>query len=143
MAEEICRRLRMRRQDREDIVTLIRWHDRSIPVTEKGIGSAVLELGERNFRRLLQVKRADNLAQAPEFRGILEKIDRAEELLNRMLSEKRCLQLKDLAVNGKDIMALGYSGRAVGEVLQRLLEGVISGEMENRREALLASLTEK
>lgn len=143
MAEEICRRLRMRRQDREDIVTLIRWHDRSIPVTEKGIGSAVLELGERNFRRLLQVKRADNLAQAPEYRGILEKIDKAEELLNRMLAEKRCLQLKDLAVNGKDVMALGYSGRAVGEVLQRLLEGVISGEMENRREALLAFLEEK
>lgn len=143
MADEICRRLRMRRQDREDIVTLIRWHDRSIPVTEKGIGSAVLELGERNFRRLLQVKRADNLAQAPEYRGILEKIDRAEELLNRMLAEKRCLQLKDLAVNGKDIMALGYSGRAVGDVLQTLLKGVISGEMENRREALLAILEGK
>lgn len=143
MAEEICRRLRMRRQDREDIVTLIRWHDRSIPVTEKGIGSAVLELGERNFRRLLQVKRADNLAQAPEYRGILEKIDKVEALLNRMLAEKRCLQLKDLAVNGKDITALGYSGRAVGDVLQRLLKGVISGEMENRREALLTFLAEK
>ena len=40
MAEEICRRMRMRNADREEIVKLIRWHDRDIPVTEKGIGSA-------------------------------------------------------------------------------------------------------
>ena len=143
MAEEICRRLRMRRRDREDIVTLIRWHDRNIPITEKGIGSAVSELGEANFRRLLQVKRADNLAQAPAYRGILEKIDEAEALLDRMLAEKHCLRLKDLAVNGRDIMNLGYSGRAVGEKLEILLQGVISGEIENRREALLAFLAEK
>lgn len=142
MAEEICRRLRMRRRDREDIVTLIRWHDRSIPVTEKGIGSAVLELGEKNFRRLLQVKRADNLAQAPEYREICGKINEAEKLLKRMLAEKHCLKLTDLAVNGRDIMALGYSGRAVGQMLQMLLAQVISGETENRREALLSALSE-
>ena len=115
MAEDICTRLRMRKKDREDIVTLIAWHDRDIPVTEKGIGSAVRALGEENFRRLLAVKRADNRAQAPE----------------------------DLAVNGNDLLALGYEGREIGAALEWLLEGVIAGEMDNKRDALLAALAKK
>ena len=140
MAEEICARLRMRKRDWEDIVTLIRWHDKNIPLTEKGIGTAMLALGEENFRRLLEVKRADNLAQAPEYRWVAEKIDAAEKLLDEMLRREPCLQLKDLAVNGNDLLALGYSGREIGLALQRLLQKVVAGEIENRREALLTAL---
>ena len=143
MAREICARLRMRRKDREDIVTLIEWHDRDIPVTEKGIGSAVLQLGEENFRRLLAVKRADNLAQAPEYRWVMRKIDLGEKLLYEMLQKKRCILLKDLEVDGNDLMALGYSGREIGQTLQRLLRSVIAGEIENQREKLMAYLRMK
>ena len=143
MAEDICTRLRMRKKDREDIVTLIAWHDRDIPVTEKGIGSAVRALGEENFRRLLAVKRADNRAQAPEYRWVCQKIDRAEEILEELLRKKQCLCLKDLAVNGNDLLALGYEGREIGAALEWLLEGVIAGEMDNKRDALLAALTKK
>lgn len=143
MAREICARLRMRRKDREDIVTLIEWHDRDIPVTEKGIGSAVLQLGEENFRRLLAVKRADNLAQAPEYRWVMRKIDLGEKLLYEMLQKKSCILLKDLEVDGNDLMALGYSGREIGQTLQRLLRSVIAGEIENQREKLLAYLRMK
>ena len=121
-------------------MTLIRWHDRNIPITEKGIGSAVLALGEENFRRLLAVKRADNLAQAPEYQWVSEKVDAAEKLLDEMLRREPCLQLKDLAVNGNDLLALGYSGREIGLALQRLLQAVVAGEIENRREVLLAAL---
>ena len=124
-------------------MTLIEWHDRDIPVTEKGIGSAVLQLGEENFRRLLAVKRADNLAQAPEYRWVMHKIDLGENLLYEMLQKKRCILLKDLEVDGNDLMALGYSGREIGQTLQRLLRSVIAGEIENQREKLLAYLRMK
>ena len=100
----------------------------------------MLALGEENFRRLLEVKRADNLAQAPEYRWVAEKIDAAEKLLDEMLRREPCLQLKDLAVNGNDLLALGYSGREIGLALQRLLQKVVAGEIENRREALLTEL---
>ena len=143
MAEEICTRLRMKKRDREDIVTLIAWHDRNIPVTKKGIGSAVRALGEENFRRLLAVKRADNLAQAPEYRWVGEKIHQAEVMLDALLQEKSCLHLKDLSVKGNDLLALGYKGREVGEALEWLLEGVIAGEIVNDRASLLAALQKK
>lgn len=143
MAEDICTRLRMRKKDREDIVTLIAWHDRDIPVTEKGIGTAVRALGEENFRRLLSVKRADNRAQAPEFSWVRQKIDQAEAIFETLMQKNSCLHLKDLAVNGNDLTALGYKGREIGVALEWLLEDVIAGEMENKREVLLAALAKK
>ena len=103
----------------------------------------MLQLGEENFRRLLAVKRADNLAQAPEYRWVMRKIDLGEKLLYEMLQKKRCILLKDLEVDGNDLMALGYSGREIGQTLQRLLRSVIAGEIENQREKLLAYLRMK
>ena len=46
------------------------------------------------------------------------------------LRREPCLQLKDLAVNGNDLLALGYSGREIGLALQRLLQKVVAGEIE-------------
>jgi tRNA nucleotidyltransferase (CCA-adding enzyme) len=45
--------------------------------------------------------------------------------------------LKDLAVNGNDVTALGFSGRTVGDILRRLLEQVVDGELPNDRALLL------
>ena len=78
LAEEVCRRLRMDRRTAREVVTLVQWHDRDIPRTEKAIARAVHQLGEDTFRRLLAIKRADNLAQHPDYRGRLTEIDRAE-----------------------------------------------------------------
>jgi tRNA nucleotidyltransferase (CCA-adding enzyme) len=43
-----------------------------------------------------------------------------------------------LAINGADLTAIGLSGPAVGRELSRLLDAVISGEIPNEREALVA-----
>lgn len=46
--------------------------------------------------------------------------------------------LKDLAVNGKDLIEIGYKpGKEIGEVLNNLLDSVISGENINEKEKLL------
>lgn len=45
-------------------------------------------------------------------------------------------------MNGRDLMALGYEGRAIGNGLNALLELVLDGQAENRREILLAKLEE-
>ena len=49
-----------------------------------------------------------------------------------------CLSLKDLAVNGSDLMALGFSGRAIGTCLNALLGEVLEQRLPNERQALLA-----
>ena len=136
-AEEVCRRLRMDRRTAQEVVTLVQWHDRDIPRTEKAIARAVHQLGEDTFRRLLAVKRADNLAQHPDYRGRLTEIERAEDILNALLARQACFSLRDLAVDGGDMLALGLRGPAVGRALDALLAQVLDGALPNDRDALL------
>ena len=66
----------------------------------------------------------------------------SERDLDRLLEEDACFSLKQLAVKGGDLLALGLSGPAVGAALETLLSKVIDGALPNRREALLAHLQE-
>ena len=137
LAETACRRLRMDKRTAHQVVTLVQWHDRDIPRTEKAIARAVHQLGEGTFRQLLEVKRADNLAQHPDYRYRLADIDRAEEILNTLLEKQACFSLRDLAVNGRDLTALGLRGPAIGQTLNALLAQVMDGALPNQRDALL------
>nr|WP_325232428.1 HD domain-containing protein [uncultured Oscillibacter sp.] len=140
MAEEMLRRLKCATEFRETVVRLVEWHDKDIPRTDKSIRRALRILGEEDLRRLILVKRADNLGQAPEFWDRQKELDKAEEILNRLLAEDACFSLKRLAVNGRDLLALGLSGPAVGRALEELLEKVMDGALPNEREVLLAYL---
>jgi len=137
LADGMLRRLKCGNDLRETVLRLIDWHDRDIARTERGIGRALRVLGEADLRRLIQVKRADNLGQAPAFHDRQMEIDKAEEILEQLLAEQACFSLKQMAVNGRDLLALGLQGPAVGAVLERLLDGVVEGDLPNEREDLL------
>ena len=137
MASQMLRRLKCSTDFRETVVRLVDWHDRDIPRTDKSIRRALGKLGEPDLRRLIALKRADNLAQAPEFRDRQLELDKAERILEKLLEENACFSLKQLSVNGKDLTDMGLSGPSVGAVLKRLLDNVIEGELPNEREALL------
>ena len=66
-----------------------------------------------------------------------KEIDLAEDMMNRLLEEKACVSLGQLAVNGRDLTELGYAGPAVGQILNRLLDAVVDGDAPNNREVLL------
>lgn len=140
MAEEMLRRLKCPNDLRFTIVRLVEWHDKVFPRTEKSVRRALMNLGEEDLRRLIAIKRADNLAQAPEFHGTQGEIDKFEAILEEIVSSDACFSLRDLAVNGNDVTALGFSGREVGYILRRLLEQVVDGEIPNDRALLLEAV---
>ena len=142
LAEGACRRLRMDSRSAERIVTLVRWHDRDIPRTDRAIARAVGKLGEDVFRQLLAVKRADNAAQSPDDRHRLADIQQAEDILDGLLARQQCFSLRDLAVKGGDMTALGLRGREIGDMLRALLDAVLDGA-PNERGSLLALAREK
>ena len=74
-------------------------------------------------------------AAKPELR---ERVETAGALLEKILTEESCLGLKDLAVRGGDVAALGAEGTQIGALLQRLLEAVFDEEVPNDRQALLS-----
>jgi len=139
LAETILRRLKFDRSSQSTISVLVEWHDRPVQQSERSLRRALRALGEERLRLLLKVKRADNLAQAPETWEVQEEITRGEALLDSLVRDGACFSLGQLAVRGGDLMRLGLRGRAVGETLDALLSAVVDGELPNERAALLAA----
>ncbi len=137
LTDAMLQRLKFSTALREQILRLVEWHDRLIYPTAKGLRRALRLLGEKDLRLLLDLKRADNLAQASAFRGRQEEISHAERILGQLLEEDACFSLKHLAVRGSDLLTLGLSGPAVGAMLNRLLDQVVDGDLPNERDALL------
>ena len=141
LAEAITTRLRFSNEMKKCVIELVDWHDRDIPRTEKSIRRCLYHLGEDGVRRLIAVKRADNAAQHPDYQGRSVEMDKAERILREILDADACFSLKQLAVNGDDLLALGLQGKAVGETLNFLLEQVIDGKLPNEKVALLYKVT--
>ncbi len=143
MAREILRRLRFDRRSAQRIEQLVLWHDRQLQPTEKSVARALRLLGEEPLRQLFAVKRADNLAQPLELRPRQQEITELEEVLETLLAREQCFTLRQLAVNGRDLMEEGLQGPALGQMLQELLSAVVDGDVANDREILLRWVRER
>lgn len=144
MTDEIMKRLRFDNDTREKVVELVYYHDSTFEVEKKYVNRWLNKIGEEQFRRLLNVRRADIKAQADMAQETrLQKIDNIEYILEEVLRDDECFSLKDLAVNGKDVMdtMLIKSGKEVGYWLNEILTRVIDGRLKNDREDLIYWMT--
>ena len=145
LADAMLVRLRAGNALREEVTELIRRHDTPLPgCPEATLRRLLRRLGEERLRRLIALQRADNLAQAPAYRA--ERGAGLDEVLRRLdaiLREDACFSLRQLAVNGRDLLALGFRGPAIGTALDFLLNEVVEGRLPNERQALLQAVREK
>lgn len=140
MADTILRRLRFDTATRERVVLLVREHC-GFELTERAVKRALNRLGPEAYFELSALMRADNLAQSPALRCRQAWIDAMERLGHEILNRAACFSLKDLAVDGRDLIAAGYvPGPELGAALKKLLNAVIDGEAANEKAALLAYL---
>ena len=143
LADEMLRALKFNNKTRERVVLLVERHDVQIPPKGQVIRRWLNRLGPEAFSQLLEVKRADNMGQAPEkVRSRLAELDVINSKAEQILAEGQCFTLKDLTVNGRDVIAAGIEpGPKVGQVLSELLEQVLSRNVPNERSALLKLLS--
>lgn len=139
MTDSIMKRLRFDNETRNNVVELVYYHDATFEVGKKYVKRWLNKIGEKQFRRLLQVKKADNKAQNLELSfDRIKELSEIETLIDEVLQEDECFSLKDLAVNGKDLIGVGYkSGKELGNTLNKLLQLVIDGDCPNEKEKLL------
>lgn len=143
LADAALGRLRMDNRSRQAILTLVERHDCELPLNEKAVRKNLARYGEETLRLLLEVKRADNLAQAEAYRGRQALIDQWEALLEAVLKSGDCFSLRQMAVRGGDLTALGMRGPAVGRGLRKLLELVMEEKLPNDKEILLEYVKEE
>ncbi|MCH4191369.1 MAG: CCA tRNA nucleotidyltransferase [Butyrivibrio sp.] len=141
IAREIMLRLKFDRETMTRVCNLVRFHDLHIgqETTPADVRMAVFKVGEKDFPLLLEVKRADMLAQSMYQRDIKEAVlARVQTMYEDILEAGECLSLKQLAVRGQDLIAAGISpGKELGEVLQAMLMEVLQHPECNTREYLM------
>ena len=136
MAEDILRRLKCSNALRDEVTWLIAHHMDRFPCEEKSARRCLSKHGLPRMERLTRLQMADfggkvDDGDLDEWLGLLREVDAREGALT----------LKTLAVKGKDLIGLGIApGKQVGELLNRLLDLVLAGELPNQREALLEYL---
>lgn len=141
LARGVMRRLGMSSSFTERILELVERHDDDIAPTPKAVKRALARLGGDTelFAALCDLKRGDARAQAPHCIGRVALADELERILDGILAADEAFSLKQLAIDGRDVMALGVGqGPGVGEALHAALDAVIDGRAPNDRDALLA-----
>ena len=142
LAEGILTRLRFDRDTVRRVRTLVELHDYPIdpaePSSAKAVKKLLGRLGEADFFRLLAVKRGDAMAHDPKYQERAAISDRAEAQAKAILEQAACFSLKNLAVNGRDLQAVGIpAGPGLGNTLNQLLDAVVSEQVPNERGPLL------
>lgn len=141
MARMIMGRLKMPPRLIDDVAQVIALHDANIAPTSKAVKRSLRALGGRVdlFRALIDLKIADALSQTA---GISDHLDIARALsgtLDKVLASGEAFTIADLAINGKDLIEMDVpQGPAIGSYLNRALDAVIDGQVENEHGALSA-----
>lgn len=139
IASRVMSRLRFDNETQRVVTELIEYHDVPVNDTEKSVRRLVRKLGYDQFARLMELKRADILAQADIDREKRIGVCRsAADIAQKLKDSGACMSRKDLAVNGGDLIKAGVpEGVRIGMILERVLALVTEGELENDRDAIL------
>lgn len=139
IAERILKRMRFPSKETDDITELIKYHSAKIEPSAKCVKMYVKNMGEQQFARLLKVKKYDCMScKSPDGESELERLSEAGRILADIVIGKECTSLRGLAVNGDDLLKIGIpQGKIIGLILDRLLNMVLNGEIENKREVLI------
>ena len=134
----------------DNVTALVRYHDsmrdcvaaRQTPpvVNKRALRRLVSAIGHERFPLLMEVNLADNLAKTEFAKEThLPALDAVREAYGEIVEADDCLTLKELELNGKDLMAMGIApGKEIGRILGACLEWVLDEPERNKKEQLTA-----
>ena len=145
ITEKILRRLKFSNEEIADVSHLVKNHmfHYESSWSDAAVRRFIVRVGLKYMDDLFDLRVADvfgmhnnqvNLRNSTTSENILELKERIEKITEK----QNALSLKDLCVNGKDLMDIGIpSGKKMGVVLNELLEAVLDDPEMNNREKLL------
>ncbi len=138
LAGEALKRLKVSNAVYDEVITLINYHDIKLRPEKKIIKRWLSRLGYDTLKKLMIVKRADMLSQNTDLTvDEIPYIDEIDAMIDEILNEAEPFTVKELEINGYDLMELGVTGKRIGVILSTLLDLVISEELENTKDSLL------
>ena len=137
MADAVLHRLHAPTQLRETAVWLIDHHMTVLQPEEALLRRSLSRYGRERLELLLCLQEADMKGKGTREHENSQRYPRLREILSQLDAQEGRLTLKSLKINGNDLIALGMTGRQIGDCLNRLLEQVLSGSLENEKSALI------
>ena len=137
IADAVLHRLKAPTALREEVVTLIGRHMTRLQPDRKFLRRLVSKYGFPLVEAQLALQQADMGSKGTAEDNGSAVFAEIRRLLADLKAEDACLSLKNLAVNGNDLMALGFQGKAIGACLNQLLELVVEERLPNEKRALL------
>lgn len=139
IAKSIMKRWKLDNKTMDAVSKLIRYHDYRPEPTIQNIRRGINKIGMELYPIYLEIRYADIMSQSEYLRA--EKIKNLEEtksFYHVIVAENHCVSLKDLAISGGDLMALGIpQGKEIGNTLQKLLDLVLEDHTLNDKKVLL------
>ncbi len=138
MVQDILYRLKVSNEMRRKVVTLVEIHDKHITRRPTNIKKWLRLLGEDLTYNFIDVKIADLLTHNLELAGHeVDELRRVKSVLNEILANHEPYRISDLAINGNDLIKIGFTGSEIQEELERLVNLVSGDARVNKREKLL------
>ncbi len=144
----VMNRFKFDNATKNQVITLVKWHDWRFmtmdEINKRSIRRLANKIGVENTRLLFQVQKADILSQSMHQRmDKLEILAKTMELFEEIVADMDCLTIKDLAINGGDLIKLGIKpGKHMGEILDMLLYLVLDDPKLNDKALLVQMVTE-
>lgn len=130
-AKSVLRKLKSDGATIQKVTKLVRFFDTDVDSSKVAIKKLMSEMGESDFFSLIKLKIADEPEKAAE-------LEKAKQTAEKVIADKECFKLKDMAVKGDDLIKLGMvMGPEIGKTLNMLLDKVISEEVTNDKDSLM------
>lgn len=143
IAETVLRRLKVSNALREQVIFLISHHMDTITPEKAALRKKLSKYGAENLEKLLALQEADQAGKGKSKPFAGNTFEKIRTTLEKLEKEGGSLQMRDLAVNGHDLMEIGYpAGPELGNCQKALFELVLSGEIPNEKAILLQKAKE-
>ena len=140
LSKEIMRRLKFDNDTTDKVKKLTAVHDLFVKNAPNRVRRCMSKVGKELFPYFLKVRRANILAWKEDAQEkALSELLELETIYEGILEREECVCIKELSVDGKDLMAEGVKqGKQIGEILSDLLEIVLEEPEKNKKETLLS-----
>lgn len=139
--EVLNKRLRLTKEQSERVLTLVKYHDMTVASTKASVKRAMNKLGLDTMIDWCILKQADmddHIFPDKKWKHFMD-IGEIKRIMQEIIDEQSCFSLKDLAINGNDIIRELHikPGKTIGVILNSLLNEVIDEQIENSYDKLL------
>lgn len=137
LAEKILLRMKYANKIVKNVTLLIANHLNNSKNSNKKYCKKLIEkIGYENMPKLFKLMEADRIAHKPPFD--FTALDKLKIAYYEICNNNEPISIKDLVVNGNDMIALGITkGKDIGETLKYLLGKVLEDPANNDRKILL------